>query len=46
MPSRIEIYRGYRVAVYSPIAHFAVLTPPGSNAVIDLGTRQPRSNVV
>jgi hypothetical protein len=29
--------RTYRIAIYSPSPHFAVITPPGSNAVISLG---------
>lgn len=46
MPSHVESYRDYRVAVYSPGGHFAVITAPGSNAVLDLKDRQPRSTVV
>ena len=46
MPSHIERYRDYRLAVYSPGGHFAVITAPGSNAVLDLRERQPRSTVV
>lgn len=46
MPSLVWEYRGYRIAIYSPISHFAVITPPGSNRIIDLGNRQPRATVV
>ncbi|TDK29912.1 hypothetical protein E2F50_22235 [Rhizobium deserti] len=37
---------GYRVAIFSPGGHFGVVTPPGSNRVLDLGEMQPRSTVV
>jgi hypothetical protein len=37
MPSRVEEHRGYRIAIYSPLNHYAVVTPPGGNAVIDFG---------
>jgi hypothetical protein len=46
MPSTVREYQGYRIAIYSPISHFAVITPPGSNRIIDLGDRQPRATVV
>lgn len=46
MPSRVEHYRGYRIAIYSPTGHFAVVTPPGSNAVIEFGAQRPASSVV
>lgn len=46
MPSAVHEFNGYRIAIYSPLSHFAVITPPESNLVIDLGQRQPRSTVV
>lgn len=46
MPSIVRDFEGYRIAIYSPLGHFAVVTPPGSNRVVDLGERQPRSTVV
>lgn len=46
MPTMVREFEGYRVAVYSPSSHFAVITPPGSNRVIDLKERQPRATVV
>lgn len=46
MPSLAREYRGYRIAIYSPISHFAVITPLGSNRIIDLGDRQPRATGV
>jgi hypothetical protein len=42
MPSLVREYQGYRIAIYSPISHFAVITPPGSNRIIE----QPRATVV
>lgn len=46
MPSIVEIYKGYRIAVYSPQGHYAVVTPPGGNAVIDFGSRRPTATIV
>ncbi len=46
MPAMVREYKGYRVAIYSPSSHFAVITPPGSNRFIDLQEKQPRSTVV
>jgi len=46
MPSAVRDFRGYRIAIYSPSGHFAVITPPGSNRVIDLGEKQPRATIV
>ncbi len=43
MPAHVEEYRGYRIAIYSPGDHYAVMTPPGSNSVMDLRDRIPRS---
>jgi hypothetical protein len=46
MPAMVCEYKGYRVAIYSPSLHFAVITAPGSNRVLDLQEKQPRSTVV
>jgi len=46
MPAMVREYKGYRVAIYSPSSHFAMITAPGSNRVIDLQEKQPRSTVV
>jgi len=46
MPATVREYKGYRIAIYSPSSHFAVITAPGSNRVIDFRKRQPRSTVV
>ncbi|WP_149342778.1 hypothetical protein [Neorhizobium sp. P12A] len=46
MPSQVHHHRGYRIAIYSPTDNYAVITPPGSNAVIDFKERQPQSTVV
>lgn len=46
MPTMVREFEGYRVAIYSPGSHFAVITPPGSNQVIYLRERQPRATVV
>lgn len=46
MPSMVREYQGYRIAIYSPGGHFAVITAPGSNRVLDLKEMQPRSTVV
>lgn len=46
MPSMVREYRQYRIAIYSPSGHFAIVTPPGSNRVIDFKDRQARSTVV
>ena len=46
MPSLVREYRGHRIAIYSPSDHFAVVTPPGGNRVIDFKGRQARSSVV
>jgi hypothetical protein len=44
--SHVEEYKGYRLAIYSPNDHYAVITAPGSNAAMDFGIRWPRSTVV
>lgn len=46
MPSMVHEFRGYRIAIYSPNSHFAVVTPPGSNNVIRFGSKKPTSTVV
>ncbi len=46
MPAMVREYKGYRVAIYSPSSHFAVITAPGSNRVLDLQEKQPRSTVI
>lgn len=46
MPAMVREYKGYRIAIYSPSSQFAVITAPGSNRVIDLQEKQPRSTVV
>ncbi len=46
MPSIVREYKGYRIAIYSPSDHFAVICPPGSNRVIDFNEKQPRATVV
>lgn len=46
MPTIVREFEGYRVAIYSPGSRFAVITPPGSDRVIDLKERQPRATVV
>ncbi|MBY3171645.1 hypothetical protein [Rhizobium laguerreae] len=46
MPAMVREYKGYRVAIYSPTSHFAVITAPGSNRVINLQEKQPRATVV
>ena len=46
MPARVHEYKGYRIAIYSPNSHFAAITAPGSNQVMDLQEKQPRSTVV
>ena len=46
MPSMVHEYKGYRTAIYSPLSHFAVVTPPGYNSVIDVKDRQPQASVV
>ncbi|MGF9565081.1 hypothetical protein AAIH70_16325 [Neorhizobium sp. BT27B] len=46
MPSSVHEYRGYRIAIYSPSWHFAVVTPPGSNRVIVFGNEKPTASVV
>lgn len=46
MPATVREYKGYRIAIYSPNLHFAVITGPGSNRVIDFQENQPRSTVV
>lgn len=43
MPAYLEEYKGYRITIYSPNDHYAVVTPPGSNAIMDFGDRQPRA---
>jgi hypothetical protein len=42
----VREFKGHRIAVYSPSSHFAVITAPGSNRVVDLQEKQPRSTVV
>ena len=46
MPAMVRDYKGYRIAIYSPSSHFAVITGPGSNRVLDFQEKQPRSTVV
>lgn len=46
MASTVAYYREYRIAIYSPGGHFAVITPPRSNAVINFGSKRPKSSVV
>ncbi len=46
MPAMVREYNGYRIAIYSPSSHFALITAPGSNRVLDLQEKQPRSTVV
>lgn len=46
MPATVHEYKGYRIAIYSPSSHFAVITAPGSNRVLDLQEKQPRATVV
>jgi len=46
LPAHVEEFQGYRITIYSPSGHFAVITPPGSNAVMQLGNRRPESTVV
>lgn len=46
MPSMVCESDGYRIAIYSPGGHFAVITAPASNRVLDLKEKQPRSTVV
>ena len=43
MPKRVEEYKGYRIAIYSPQDHYTVVTAPGRNAVIDFLSRRPTS---
>jgi hypothetical protein len=43
VPQHVEQYKGYRIAIYSALAHHAVITPPGSNAVMDFRDRRPTS---
>ncbi len=43
MPKRVEEYKGYRIAIYTPQDHYAVVTAPGRNAVIDFRSRRPTS---
>ncbi|MFP3546948.1 hypothetical protein SB748_26320 [Rhizobium sp. SIMBA_035] len=46
MPAMVREYKGYRIAIYSPCSHFAVITGPGCNRVLDFQEKQPRSIVV
>jgi hypothetical protein len=46
LPAAVTYHQGYRIAVYSPNDHFAVITAPGSNAVLQLGDRSPRATIV
>lgn len=46
MPSLVRESQGCCIAIYSPISHFAVITPPGSNRVLNLRDQQPRATVV
>ncbi|TCV67375.1 hypothetical protein EDE09_11334 [Neorhizobium sp. S3-V5DH] len=41
MPAMVREHRGYRIAIYSPSSHFAVVTAPGSNRVLDLQEKSP-----
>ncbi len=45
MPSSVHEYREYRIAIYSPLWHYAVVTPAGSNRVIEFGNDEPTSSV-
>jgi hypothetical protein len=45
MPNHVEEFKGYRIAIYSPLDHYAVITPPGGNAVMDFGARRPVATV-
>lgn len=45
MPSLVREYRGHRIAIYSPSDHFAVVTPPGGNGVMDFKGREARSSI-
>ena len=45
MPSMVREYRQYRIAIYSPSDHLAVVTPPGGNSVIKFES-PARSSVV
>ncbi len=46
MPSMVREFKGYRIAIYSPGGHFAVITAPASNRVLDLKDGRPQSTVV
>jgi hypothetical protein len=46
VPSYVEQFKGYRISIYSPNDHYAVITPPGSNAALDFGERRPQASVV
>jgi len=46
MPAMVREYKGYRIAIYSPSSHFAVITAPRSNRVLDFQDKQARSTVV
>jgi hypothetical protein len=38
--------RRYRIAIYSPNWHYAVVTPPGRNRVIEFDEEKPTVSVV
>ncbi|WP_037087167.1 hypothetical protein [Neorhizobium vignae] len=46
MPTFVDHHRDYRIAIYSPNDRYAVITSPGSNAVLKLGEQVPRATVV
>lgn len=46
MPATVHEYKRYRIAIYSPSSHFAVITAPRSDRVIDLQEKHLRSTVV
>ncbi|WP_105430247.1 hypothetical protein [Neorhizobium sp. T6_25] len=46
MPKFVDHHRGYRIAIYSPNDHYAVITPPGGNAVLQLREQVPRATLV
>jgi hypothetical protein len=44
MPARVDTYKEYRIAIYSPGEHFAVVTPPGGNAVLAFRGGRPEAS--
>ncbi|CUX72226.1 hypothetical protein AGR6A_pb0031 [Agrobacterium sp. NCPPB 925] len=44
MPAHIEHYKNHRIAIYSPGDHFAVVTPPGGNAVMSFPAGRPEAS--